>query len=117
MGKERRGFGRARLDFSMRYKRVGALMDLWHRAALTDISAGGLRFATDELMDEGSKLEFEVILPIRKDPYLLIGRVVSEQEGEYGVVLLDVPPDKQVEVDELVEFLNRPKGQTSAEGG
>lgn len=101
----------------MRYKRVGALMDLWHHAILTDLSAGGLRFATGELVDEGSELEFEIVLPIRKDPYLLMGRVVSEQEGEYGVALLGVPPDKQVEVGELVEFLNRPKGQTSVGEG
>ena len=112
MGQERREYRRADLRFVIKYRRAGALMDLWRDGTMTDLSAGGLRFSTEELIDQGVTLEFQILLPIRKDPYVLVGQVVSEapsepQRSEYGAAFVDVSPDKQVEVDELVQFLTR----------
>lgn len=109
---DRREFHRAGFQVAIAYKRIGALLETWQTGTMTDLSAGGLRFTTGDLIEQGAQLELKLVLPIRKDPYVLGGRVVSEQpadEGaiEYGVAFLDLKPDQQAEVDELVRFLNR----------
>ena len=70
----------------------------------------------EELLDKGVRLEFHVALPTRKEPYLFRGQVVwseptaAELKKEYGVVFLDATPEKQAEIDELVEFLLKARG-------
>jgi len=112
MGTERREFDRAPLQVPMRYRRASQLASLWHQATLTDLSAGGMRFTTDELLEVGAKLEFEVRLSIRQASFILRGFVASEQSldathTEYGVGFLDLAPNERVEVDELVWFLSQ----------
>jgi len=109
---DRREFHRAGFHVAIAYKRIGALLETWQNGTMTDVSAGGLRFTTDDPIDQGAQLEFKLVLPIRKDAYILDGLVVSEQPAdggsvEYGVAFLDLEPDRQAEVDELVRFLNR----------
>ena len=111
MAKERREFERVDVQVPMRYRRAGQLSGLWHEATLTDLSAGGLRFTTDEPVELGVQLEFELRLSIRQAPFVLRGRVASEQllsaaSTEYGVALVDLSPEERVEVDELVRFLS-----------
>ncbi len=65
---------------------------------------------TRELLERETKLEFELALSIRKDPYVLLGTVTSEHvrpgQHEYGVAFTDVTLEKGEEIDELVRFLN-----------
>ncbi len=111
MGREQREFDRAELNFPIRYRLAGELAALWQQGALVDISASGLRLATRELLEPDVKVEFELILPIRKDPYVFVGIMASEHQRpgqrEYGISFVDVTADKYVEIDELVQFLNQ----------
>ncbi|GEM_PF-3315918 len=115
MGKERREFDRTPLQVPMLYRRASELASLWQKGIMTDLSAGGMRFTTDELVELGTKLEFEVRLSIRQIPFTLRGFVASEQsldatQTDYGVGFLDLDPNERVGVDELVQFLSQGHG-------
>ena len=77
-----------------------------------DLSAGGLRLMTMEPIEVGMKLQFEISLTVRKDPFILLGRVVWERQvgkgSECGVEFTDISPDVQMEIDRLVELVSRP---------
>ncbi len=111
MSKERRGFDRAELNFPTQYRPARSLTALWQHGTIVDISAAGLRLATRELLELETKLEFEIHLPIRKDPYVIVGKVASEErrpgQYEYGVAFVDVISEKGEQIDELVQFLNK----------
>lgn len=111
MSPERRGFDRAELQFPVQYRPAGSLTALWQHGTIVDISAAGLRLATRELLELETKFEFEVLLPTRKDPYVLLGKVASEErrpgQYEYGVAFVDVISEKGEQIDELVKFLNK----------
>ncbi len=79
MTKERREFQRAELNIPMHYRRAGSMTTLWQKGTLVDISAVGLRLATHESLEPDAKFEFEIVLPIRKNAYVLKGQVASEQ--------------------------------------
>ena len=111
MGKEQREFKRVDLHLPIQYRPAGGFASLWQQGTLVDISASGVRLATRELLECETKLECVLTLPIRKDPYVLLGIVVSEHprpgQHEYGVAFMGVTPEKGEEIDELVRFLNK----------
>jgi len=76
-----------------------------------NISAVGLRLETREPLECDTKLECALTLPIRNDPYVLLGTVASEHgrpgQHEYGVAFVGVTLEKSEELDELVRFLNK----------
>jgi len=121
MGSERREYERLEWRFPIQYRRVGGLLDPWRNGFLLNLSAGGFRVTAEEQFDAGTKLEFQITLPIRPDPYSLVGEVISEATltsgMEYGVVLRELSPDKQYELDELVQFLSKHRSATSGGGG
>ena len=110
MGTERREFERADLHVPVRYRPLQEMVDLWYLGTILNISASGLRLLVEEAVEVGARMECEVAFPGRADPYTLFGEVVSELRArpksyEYGIVFVDVTPDKQAEIDELVQFL------------
>jgi len=85
-------------------------MELWRTGTIVDLSAGGFRLTTTQVLDEDVKLEFEIRLPARAERYVLYGQIVWAKDiaadlKEYGVVLVDITPDNQAQLDELVQFL------------
>lgn len=82
---------------------------------MADLSAGGLRLVGRQPLERGVLLELQIVLPIRQEPYFINGRVAWQRdmtdEYEYGVAFLDVTPDKQVQLDELVQFMMNRRGQ------
>ncbi len=76
---------------------------------MADLSAGGLRLIGRQPLERGVHLELQILLPIRQEPYLMSGQTVWQREVadgyEYGVAFLDMTPDKQVQLDELVQFM------------
>ena len=111
MGSEQREFRRADLAVPIRFRPSSALMELWQSGTLLDLSAGGFRFSTDQPIEVGTELDFQVHLPIRKDPHVFIGLVRWEKPSggiwEYGVTFGNVTMDQQVDIDRLVAFLTQ----------
>ena len=109
MSADKRQFPRAGIAIPIRY-RLAHTNQVWRPAKLIDIGAGGVRFVTPEFCQTGTDLEFEVLLPIRREPYVLAGVVLWERVvdggAEYGVAFAKVTVDQQAEIEQLVVFLN-----------
>ena len=112
MGRERRQFPRVPHPFDVRYRPAGTFGATWQLAQTVNLSAGGLRFCTEDMFELGDLLETQIELPGMHAPLVLQGRVIWKQllaAGvlEYGVEFLDVGPDQQVQIDQLVAFLQK----------
>ena len=115
---EHRRDPRVTLSLLITFRLSGTTESTWCSGMATDISAGGLRMRTEEQLQVGEQLEFKLLVPVRPEPYLLFGQIVWKREPaparvEYGVAFVDVTPDKQAEIDALVEFLRKRPGQPS----
>ena len=111
MGSERRRFERTTLPVPLKFRYAEDRTARWHDGLLLDLSAGGMRFAADEIIPLGAPLQFEMYFPIRMHPYRFNGRTVWVREGrdmQYGAELLDVTPRQENELAELIQFLNVP---------
>jgi len=113
---ERRGNTRANISLPIKYRFVNQLALTWYPATLVNISAGGIRFQSEQPLDPGTRLECEITLPVRPEPYLLTGEVVwnktfSLSQSESGLAFVDVTPERQFDIDELVQFLLKPPGK------
>ena len=87
---------------------------------MADLSAGGLRFFANEPIELGTYIEFQLFLPGRQIPYVLraeVVRVWDDPTGAFtcGTVFVEMTPDRQAELDELVQFVT--KQQSAEQGG
>jgi len=108
--KERRDFGRVPVPFDIRYRIYGELGESWHEIATINISAGGMRFRTDDLIDVGTPLEVQIALPGSPAPLIVQGKVVWSQllgsgVSENGVQFTAMTPEQHEHIDGLVRFL------------
>ena len=113
MGSEQRRFDRVKASFKVAGRRAGALSETWRRVAAIDFSAGGLSFESEELFEAGEPMEFEIALPSLRMPLHLRAQMVRSEvlaPGRYGCAaeFVDVTPDQQAAIDELVQFLRKP---------
>ena len=81
-GEDQRRFIRipARLMTFIRFPKTGKV---W-RALTVDVSAGGIRLVTDELLEPGTVLELELKLPDREAPVACTAEVVRSVFVEGG---------------------------------
>jgi hypothetical protein len=109
---DQRQFRRVNLPITLRYRSPGELTEMWSVGTLLDLSAGGLRFTSLKPIEAGSRLEFQIVLSSRKEPYVLRAEILWEKQSpagllEYGGSFSDVTADQQAELDELIEFLTK----------
>ncbi|MBI3331051.1 MAG: PilZ domain-containing protein [Candidatus Omnitrophica bacterium] len=112
MTDQTRKFPRIPVPLALSCRRSGSLADVWREVAMLNLSAGGVRFETDEPYDPFELLELRLSLPGSRAPLALRGRVVRSQAGEAGlfecaVEFVEVAPTQQAELDDLVAFLSR----------
>ena len=112
-GNDRREFHRAKVPTSIEYRIVEEQGVGFHQGILTDLNAGGLQFAGELSVELRTRLELRLQLPSRTKPYQFQGEVVWARPAhssltEYGVQFVDVTPDQQFEIDDLVRFLIHP---------
>ena len=109
MRKERRQFRRVHHEIAVRYHTYG-WGESWKTATLLNLSAGGIRFRSDELLEPGSQIELQIALPNAAGVLTVHGRViwsqsVAAQVHEHGVEFAEATPEQQERLDELVRFL------------
>ena len=109
--KEQRRFDRIPESFDVRCRHYGALSEAWRRVFTIDVSAGGIAFQTDELVQEGQGFEIQISLPSFRAPLYIRGEVVRCRPVagamECAVEFVNVSPDQQAAIDQLVQFLRR----------
>jgi Tfp pilus assembly protein PilZ len=76
---EKRKF--SRLEQKMQVRQKAKDSDNIEAALTQDISAGGLRIATNKALEVGTKLDIEVNIAGASRPYYAIGEVVWKQEN------------------------------------
>ena len=111
-GSERRQDPRAPLPTAIRYRLTDIPDDLWRTATVGNLSAGGARLRTAQALKPGTRVELEITLPDREEPYHLTGdiawaKVSPRGVQEYGLVFVDVTPERKFSIDKLVQFLMR----------
>jgi c-di-GMP-binding flagellar brake protein YcgR len=110
MTKERRSFPRVPQPMDARYRPILDMGASWHHMTVVNISAGGVRFRSDEPVEPGSPLELHVQLPGLREPLALKGAAVwstlqASGVSETGVEFQDVSPEQQLQIDDVVRFL------------
>lgn len=86
---------------------------------MTDLSAAGLRFICDRTLKPGTPIEFTMFFPTRMEPYQFVttvvwGRATASGTFESGVAFTTLTPEKQYEIDELVQFLIQDRTKPSS---
>ena len=115
MGQEQRQFDRVPQAFMVRCRPLGSLAAIWQTMLTLDVSAGGIFLKGEMMADAGEMLEIELPIP-GNQAQMLRGRVVRAKElgpgtFEYAVEFVEVSPDQQADIDELVQFLKQgPRG-------
>ena len=109
---ERRRDPRALWPTTVTYRLLDIPDDLWRTATVGNLSAGGTRLRTAQTLTLGTRVELEVVLPDRAEPYHIRGEVVwvkASPKGvqEYGLTFVDLTPERQFDIDQLVQFLMR----------
>ncbi len=112
MGQDQRRFARVPESFSIQCRRRGAFSEGWRNVRTTDLSAGGIGFEGTELYEEQETQDIRITLPSFRVPLVLLGNVVRSRSQPGGMVdcaveFIDVTPDQQCEIDELVAFLRK----------
>ena len=110
MGHEQRRFDRIPQPFQVRCRRVNEPLKAWDLALTHDLSAAGMCVQSNERFDLGTLLDVRIELPNIPGVLSLQGRVVWKKAsavGEYGIEFLEITPDQQVQIDELVQFLKK----------
>lgn len=102
MGEEQRRFIRitSRLTAIVKIVKTGKVK----RALTRDVSAGGICFVTEEILEPGTALEVELKLPDREAPVVFLGEVAwsrpigpqpksyQNPTGETGVKFISIDP-------------------------
>ena len=112
MARERRQFSRVPQLFDVQYRLTGTLGESWRETKTSNVSAGGIRFRSEETLELGDSLEIRIELPGMRERLVLNGRVIWNQlqaSGvmEHGVQFLDLKPEQQLQIDNLVQFLKK----------
>lgn len=114
MGAERRQFNRAPEELQARCRHCGAMESTWRPITTLDLSAGGMRFQSEDAFEPGGLLEIELPMPHGAKRFVLRSRLLwtkarSPSEAEHGVEFVDVRETEQLQLDALVDFLRKPR--------
>lgn len=111
MTRERRFFSRVPHAFEVKY-RLDELGAPWRAVTTINLSASGMRFRTEEPLEQGTALELQMTLTGIREVLIVRGHVVWSQMQasgvtENGVAFMDVKPEQQIQIDSLVGFLKK----------
>ena len=108
-GDDRRQFLRVTLASTIQYRMLEEPGSIKFTGLLQDIGAGGLRFTAQQPLEQGAALELTLKLPMKDGSLVLPGEIVwvrpLKVDTEYGVRFIELSPDTQYDLDELIQFL------------
>ena len=108
--RERRRFHRIPQPIDARYRVSGEFSLAWAKGNLVNISASGLRFRAEELLEKGAMVEIEAKMPGLKELLIVNGMGVwsslqAAGVAEMGIEFSEVTVQQQYQIDSLVSFL------------
>ncbi len=108
--RERRHFHRVPQPIEAKYRVNGNFGATWAVGTLVNISAGGMRFRAEELIEKGALVEVEAKVPGLREVFAVKGMIVwsnlqASGVAEMGVVFSEVTLQQQYQIDNFVTFL------------
>ena len=108
--RERRSFHRVPQPIGAKYRVYGNFETTWAVGTLVNISAGGMRFRAEELLEKGSLVEIEAQIPGMREILTVKGMIVwgslqASGVTEMGVEFSEVTEQQQHHIDNFVNFL------------
>ena len=112
MGEEQRQFHRVPAEFKVQCRERGTLTAPWQSVSTTDLSAGGISFQSESMLEVQGSMDIQITLPNFRVPLVLRGIVVRVRSMHSGmsdcaIQFTDVSPAQQEEIDALVRFLRQ----------
>lgn len=110
MGRDQRRFDRIPQPFEAKCRRAQEPLKPWITVLTRDLSAAGMCVQSDERYEIGALLDVQIELPNVPGVLHLQGRIVWQRGSaavEYGVEFVDITPDQQAQIDEIVQFLKK----------
>ena len=112
MGEDQRQFFRVPAEFQVQCRQRGALASPWQGVSTTDLSAGGISFQSEIMLEAQEPMDIRITLPSFRAPLVLSGVVVRVRSiasglSDYAVEFGDVTPEQQEQIDGLVQFLRK----------
>jgi len=89
------------------YKKTKGLFHKWVIALTRNLSASGLLFRAQEIIDTNTILKIKLSLPDEKKPFHLIAKVVrinSTKRGDFfdiAIVFTQINPDDKIKLDQF----------------
>ena len=117
---EQRRYPRIPLAFNAQYRLYGQLGQAWHTVRVVDVSAVGIRFESQDVLEVMEAVELELFLPGLRQPLIVRGAVIwthvtPSGTTESGVEFQHVESTQQAQLDELVQFvMKRPQRPNAA---
>ena len=108
--RNRRDFHRVTQPVTGRYRLSNQIVAPWTSITIINLSAGGLRFRGEELLEQDAPIEVETHVPGMSAVLFVKGRVAwsslqASGVTETGVQFLDVTIEQKFRIDKMVEFL------------
>ena len=121
MAQEGRRFDRIRLPIEARCRSYGSLSDSWQTIQVLDLSASGIRFECEAMVEEQSRIEIQVMLPVSQRWSVLLGIVVRCRPlpadiCDIAVEFEQLDVTQGAQIDEMVRFLKKQPKPPSPEG-
>ena len=110
--RERRRSKRVEEQLTIRCRASGDLGATGRSAVILNFSAAGARLRSAEPLEAGAQVRLTVQLPGRKEPFELTGLVAwstvqAPEVAEHGIEFMDLTPNQQASIEQLVMFLAR----------
>lgn len=110
MTPDQRRFDRIPHPFETKCRLTQEPLKPWIDTLTRDLSAAGMCVQSNERFEVGALLDVQMQLPNVPGTLQLQGRVVWQRGStvmEYGIEFLEITPDQQAQIDELVQFLKK----------
>ena len=111
MGSETRKFARVPLPLDAQCRRYNDIAQSWRPIGILDLSAVGMGFTIDEMVEIGEKVQLKIQLPTTTSSLEVFAQIRWQQSSgtatQVGIEFLDLTEEQQTALDGLVRFLDK----------
>lgn len=122
MVQQGRQFERVELPIQAKCRSYGSLTESWRDVQVLDLSASGMRFEDQVLIEEEGNIEIQMLLPVAQRWFIVRGTVMrckplSGMSNEIGIRFDELGIVEATQLDEMVQFLNKQSKPPTEESG
>lgn len=120
MVQQGRQFERVELPIQAKCRLYGDLSETWRHIQVLDLSASGMRFECEMLIEEQSRIEIQMMLAVSQRWFVVRGTVMrckplSGMNSEIGIKFEDLGITESTQIDQMVHFLKQQQKPSTEE--